>query len=803
MGCPLTLEENVTHPLFSRIRLTTGGRCVVIIRTLVKERKRLVDCVQKLSFLSDCLEEKLSPRSLWFKLPGRFDFNVGLKWLVTKKMIHLELRAIKELKQKTTVDVRLRYVVIANLIGDLGLRARVFDFIEKSIEAYKIKSLEISFGRLQRLRKLYGKDSEKMERFEIDPVVNLSSATLTASQHSVLSKGLNFAVTPQVVPKRDIIAGVECAIIGLSTEQKACVRNSVSKVLKKRYHRSPNISRLEKEAISSLRSNQEIIVLPADKGNRVVILNFYDYLDKLRDIVNNGPYKLVQRNPGSNIRRTLHSKLRKIELDGRLDRQKVLSWCPTFFQTPFLFGLPKIHKNGCPLRPVISQIDSIFSGLSRYMSTLLKDFVMDSPSFIKDSVDVKAKLLTASDIHTGVLVSFDVESLFTNVPVDGILDALKWYIDRYPEFSSNCPFTMVEFLELIEFLLRNCYFEFDGHIYVQVEGVSMGSSLGPATANIYMNFFEYKTFRLAKELSVDIPTMWYRYVDDVLACWSFPEEHLHMFLGFINSQVDSVKFTMEVEKEGKIPFLDLCIDRSGDTPMFSVHRKPTHSNLYLNRSSCHPSSVFPGLIRSLSLRASRLCSDSTLEDELRTIKSILVANGFRGTEVDRHMSLSDDTHKRPALPPVTSSIPFVPGVSNVIKSKLAEFGIDIALKPSRTLGSLVTRKRPSPALCLGSVYQVNCGENNCTFSYVGESARPIDKRKMEHIRNIRDMDTDRSEMAKHVMESGHSIDIDSMKVIDRESCWRKRIVKESLWTRKLDSSNKTKIDLGSFYNDIV
>ena len=402
------------------------------------------------------------------------------------------------------------------------------------------------------------------------------------------------------------------------------------------------------------------------------------------------------------------------------------------------------------------------------------------------------------------MASFDVESLFTNVPIDGVIDAMKWFIDNNPEFLTECIFSMDELLWLMEFLLRNCYFDFENRIFIQTNGVSMGSSLGPAAANIFMNFFEFRTFTLAREIDISIPVLWYRYIDDVIACWTYPVEQLSTFLNFLNGQVPSIRFTMELEEARKIPFLDVFIDRNGDTPVFSVYRKSTHSNLYLHRSSCHPRSVFPGVIRSLGLRASRVCSDSKLQEELLNIKSALVSNGYGESEVNGCLSkLKTAGNKQDDLPKISGSIPFVPGVSNLIKSRLAGFGVNIALKPSSTLNDLLVRKRPSPPLRLGSVYRIKCGHHDCGFSYVGESSRPIEKRKSEHVKMIRELDVDRSELAKHVVYSDHKIDIDSMEVVDKERSWKKRIVKESLWSKHFRSGNKTKIDIGNFYDEVI
>lgn len=99
-------------------------------------------------------------------------------------------------------------------------------------------------------------------------------------------------------------------------------------------------------------------------------------------------------------------------------------------------------------------------------------------------------------------------------------------------------------------------------MYIQLSGVSMGNSLGPIAACLYMDCFEESVFNLAKERNIPYPSMWYRYVDDVLARWEYSSEELKSFLSFLNAMVDSISFTMELEDNKKLSFLDLMIDKS-------------------------------------------------------------------------------------------------------------------------------------------------------------------------------------------------------------------------------------------------
>jgi len=97
-----------------------------------------------------------------------------------------------------------------------------------------------------------------------------------------------------------------------------------------------------------------------------------------------------------------------------------------------------------------------------------------------------------------LMVSFDVVSLFTNVP---IVDSLEWL---------SLQFNNDTYLGLFRHALTSTYFCFDGQYYEQTDGVAMSSPLSPIIANFYMEKFENEAIQQATHK----PTCWYRYVDD-------------------------------------------------------------------------------------------------------------------------------------------------------------------------------------------------------------------------------------------------------------------------------------------------
>ena len=92
---------------------------------------------------------------------------------------------------------------------------------------------------------------------------------------------------------------------------------------------------------------------------------------------------------------------------------------------------------------------------------------------------------------------------------------------------------------------------FDGVLYYQVDGVAMGSPLGPHLANIFMNYHEKKWL---EDCPADIkPKFYRRYVDDIFVlCQSV--EQLDKFKEYLNTKHQNIKFTSEVEKDKKLPF---------------------------------------------------------------------------------------------------------------------------------------------------------------------------------------------------------------------------------------------------------
>ena len=149
-----------------------------------------------------------------------------------------------------------------------------------------------------------------------------------------------------------------------------------------------------------------------------------------------------------------------------------------------------------------------------------------------------------------ILVSFDVTLLFTNIPTDEAVDVIHRRLLEDEEPEERTPLSPDRIAELLRLCLKSTYFSYDGEFYEQREGAAMGSPVSAIIANLYIEFFE----ELALDSAPCRPRLWKRYVNDT--CCILKKDAVDGLLHHLNRVRPPIKFTMELEKNGSLPFLD-------------------------------------------------------------------------------------------------------------------------------------------------------------------------------------------------------------------------------------------------------
>ena len=157
-------------------------------------------------------------------------------------------------------------------------------------------------------------------------------------------------------------------------------------------------------------------------------------------------------------------------------------------------------------------------------------------------------------------------------------------------------------MKLLRIATKNQLFQFEGKLYEQVDGVAMGSPLGPLMANEFMCKIEKQLERENK-----LPIFYKRFVDDTLSAMPDPEA-ASKFLETLNKCHPSIDFTIDLEENGRIPFLGMDVIRNGCRPETTVYRKPTDKGLLLHYHSHVDARYKRSLLNTMLNRAFQLSS---------------------------------------------------------------------------------------------------------------------------------------------------------------------------------------------------
>ncbi|XP_044761579.1 uncharacterized protein LOC123318874 isoform X2 [Coccinella septempunctata] len=459
---------------------------------------------------------------------------------------------------------------------------------------------------------------------------------------------------------------------------------------------------------------------------------------------------------------------------------------------PKMYFLPKIHKTGIPLRPVLSFVGSPIYQLSKFVADLLKPIFVKDEHYVRNSFDFFNSINGTKLPPDYILVSLDVVSLYTNTPTDLALQIIEesWNVvsDPSPDFDFNT------FKLVYNFLIASSYFCFSGQFYHQIFGFGMGNCVSQICCDIVMVKLQNSCL---SRLPFWVP-IFKRYVDDIFI--AIPVNTEQLVLDTFNSFHPKLQFTLELESNNALNFLDMRVERVDENVLYvDWYQKPTFSGRYIGFHSHHAMIHKVNIIRNLKFRALNLSDCRFHEKNLKKIRSILLGNSYPASLIDRIL------REPPKLPPpqdITSKEPpnavpsyhrliYIKGLSERLSKIIKKEDVRLSFKSSNTLGrhffSII--KNPTPTFLNSNVvYKIDC--LNCSQVYIGQTGRYLKSRIQEHIRSVRlPISNPKTALAEHCVNAGHIFNFEDVRILNRESYLSNRLIYEMLQISVHDSVN--------------
>ena len=328
-------------------------------------------------------------------------------------------------------------------------------------------------------------------------IKNLLDTPLTEAQTRLLAHGPNFAIIPKNLPKEEYVASIEHACQKLQEGEVQELRVEIKNLLKNTKETRSNITKDEFKAIKELKQDDKRIILTMNKGVALVVLNKQDYVEKAEHLLNQKTYKKVKEDPTSRQKAKLIRILKKIKAEGGISEEKYKKMYPTGAGCPKFYGLPKIHKQDIPLRPIVSSTGTVSYNTSKELANILKPLVGWTTHHLKNTKDFIDQIKDVRLLPDETIISYDIKALFTSVPIQPVIDIIKTKLENDKNLKSRTSMSIDHITSLLEYCLNSTYFVFKGQYYEQLEGAAMGSPLSPIIANLYMENFESKALNTA------------------------------------------------------------------------------------------------------------------------------------------------------------------------------------------------------------------------------------------------------------------------------------------------------------------
>jgi Reverse transcriptase (RNA-dependent DNA polymerase) len=336
--------------------------------------------------------------------------------------------------------------------------------------------------------------------------------------------------------------------------------------------------------------SEKLTLRPADKNLGICVCTRDWYEGKLQELLNDETtYQRTTINE-QELQNNIFNSYIELEKSMKLLQHKLKPFPPPPLKDSKLqeiYGLPKVHKSPISLRVIIPGFSLASTPVAKWLNSKLQRIKVHYSWVLTDfTTVVKDISQTQFNSQRLWLASFDVSNMYTNIKISELMQILQNILMRHAEDIGFHQEQIPLIMKVIKWILSNNYFLFNRTIFQQIQGIAMGQPLAPILADLFMIHFEIEWLK-----SLNSPTLYRRYLDDILILKEGFKENILKFYNELNTTTTSLTFTIEVNFHN-IHFGDLTVFKGRrfqkhlilDTKLFI---KPTA----MNQQFTHPSSI--------------------------------------------------------------------------------------------------------------------------------------------------------------------------------------------------------------------
>ncbi|XP_062715221.1 uncharacterized protein LOC134291471 [Aedes albopictus] len=708
-----------------------GSHTADVLQRFQRTSIKLAKSSNHIKFLLNCRKCKVIPVCLNYKVHVNLENEESYRQMekvLTKQKIRLISELIADGK-RTVARTKKAKTDLRNTLERL-LEREDFVRAKKMVEDKTVRVYATTKDKeIKKLECLKRKRVAELS-YEAEWVENTTEAAIPDYLERTLMLGPNYNVPNRGnFPYIETVAEIDRAIKNkdnveeIRAEVATAMSNFINYNNQPRHHQQEWIAKDVGRSRKFLKEHPNILLTKADKGNKTVILSSEEYEEKMEGMLQDAEtYEKIRFDPTARIARKIKSILDgwkdRRYIDSRTHRRLNVSNC----HPPRIYGLPKIHKQGRPLRPVVSTIGSTTYKLAQYLSDILGKIVGKTEAHVVNSFTFASEVSGTQISEDETMFSLDVTSLYTNVPVD--------YAFRVTSASRWAP------------------------------------PLSPVVANLVMERLEQESMRKLENKQITMK-VYRRYVDD---CFCIAKhEHIETIVETFNEFHEKLQFTVEREENRKLKFLDMTLHKQNGK-IVKVWTPKQANGRYLDFNSESPFQHKRNTAIALIDRAIKLTDAEERHNTININRSTLQQPTRKGGEKGDKVRVNA----------------VYPGLSEKLSKLLNKHGISLAYQTRDKIKNTVFSRLKDPIpkqKTKNVVYAVPCGTNDGKV-YVGQTGRMLETRINEHRTNIRKKEA-KTGLTQHHIDEGHNFNFNKTEILEKIENQASRTIAEAFHIKLL------------------